>query len=254
MPEVTQTESRGRIRTEPGLKRVRAYLEGELVVDSRSALLVWEVPYYPAYYLPLTDVRAELVATGEHAHSPSRGDAEVFDVKVSRGVAAKAALTYADSPIEALRGHVRLAWDAGLQWFEEDEPVFVHPKDPYKRVDILASSRHVRIEVDGVTVADSTQPRVLFETSLPPRYYLPMTDLRLDLLRPSAKTSQCPYKGTASYYSVDVGGHVTEDIVWYYPLPTSESQKVAGLACFYDEKVDVYLDGELQPRPKTPFG
>ena len=245
--------NRGRVRTEPGHKRVRAYLEGEPVVDTRSALLVWEVPYYPAYYVPLADVRAELVPTGETSHSPSRGDAEVFDVKVSRGVAEKAALSYADSPLEALRGHVRLAWDGRLEWFEEDEPVFVHPKDPYKRVDILASSRHVQVEVDGVTVAESSQPRILFETGLPPRYYLPMTDVRLDLLRPSATTTQCPYKGTASYSSVEIDGHLTEDIVWHYPLPTPESQKIIGLACFYDEKVDVYLDGELQAKPKTPF-
>jgi uncharacterized protein (DUF427 family) len=243
----------GRVRAEKGLKRVRAYLEGELVVDTRSPLLVWEVPYYPAYYVPAQDVRAELVATGETAHSPSRGDAAVYDVKTSRATAAGAALRYDDSPMEELRGHVRIQWDAMTSWFEEDEPVFVHPRDPYKRVDILGSSRHVRIEIDGVTVADSHQPRILFETSLPARYYLPMTDVRLDLLRPSETQTHCPYKGTASYYSVEVDGHVTPDVVWYYPTPLPESQKVLGLACFYDEKVDVYLDGERQERPKTKF-
>jgi uncharacterized protein (DUF427 family) len=245
-------QTRGRVRSEQGVKRVRAYLAGELVADTRSPLLVWEVPYYPAYYIPVDDLRAELVDTGNSAHSPSRGDAGVFDVKTSRTTAPAAAERFDESPIDALRGHVRLQWDA-FSWFEEDEPVFVHPRNPYTRIDILGSSRHVRIEVDGVTVADSSQPRILFETGLPPRYYVPMTDVRLDLLRPSETTSHCPYKGTASYYSVEVDGHVTPDVVWYYPTPLPESQKVVGLACFYDEKVDVFLDGERQSRPKTKF-
>jgi uncharacterized protein (DUF427 family) len=246
-------QMRGRVRAEKGQKRVRAFLGGELVADTRSPLLVWEVPYYPAYYLPLADVRAELVATGETTSTPSRGDAEVLDVKVSRSTAAGAALRYENSPIDALNGHVRLQWDAMSDWFEEDEPIYTHPRSPYTRIDVLGSSRHVRIEVDGVTVADSHQPRILFETGLPPRYYLPLTDVRLDLLRPSEKQTHCPYKGTASYYSVEVEGRVTPDIVWHYPTPLAESQKVAGLACFYDERVDVYLDGELQERPRTPF-
>lgn len=244
--------ARGRVRTEPGAKRVRAFRDGELVADTRSPLLVWEVPYYPAYYVPATDLRAELVATGDTSHSPSRGDAGVFDVKGERSSVAGAALFYDESPIEALAGHVRLQWDE-FSWFEEDEPVFVHPRNPYTRIDVLGSSRHVRIEVDGVTVADSHQPRILFETGLPPRYYLPMTDVRLDLLRPSETETHCPYKGTASYYSVEVDGQVTPDVVWYYPTPLPESQKVQGLACFYDEKVDVFLDGERQTRPNTKF-
>lgn len=241
------------MRSEKALKRVRVHLDGELVADSRRALLVWEVPYYPAYYLPVEDVRAELTPNGETAHSSRRGDAVVCDVTTATSTAEGAALRYDESPVEAVRGHVRLPWDDRWQWYEEDEPVFVHPRDPYKRVDVLGSSRQVRIEVDGVTVAESHQPRILFETSLIPRYYLPMTDVRLDLLRPSETQTRCPYKGTASYYSVEVDGHLTEDIVWFYSAPLPESQKVQGLACFYDEKVDVYVDGELQPRPRTPF-
>jgi len=139
------------------------------------------------------------------------------------------------------------------EWLEEDEPVYTHPRDPYKRVDILASSRHVRVEVDGVTVADSVRPHILFETGLPPRYYLPLPDVRTDLLRPSGTQTHCPYKGTASYWSVQTAQGLREDLVWIYRTPLPESQKVAGLACFYDEKVDVYLDGEPQPRPRTPF-
>ncbi len=248
-----QGPARGRVKVEAGAKRVRAYLGGELVADTRTPWLVWEVPYYPAYYLPAADVRAELVATGRTERSPSRGTSEVCDVKLAGSTAAGAAQRFPDSPIEELRGLVRLAWDAMDEWLEEDEPVYTHPRDPYTRVDILASSRHVRVEVDGVTVAESSQPRILFETGLPPRYYLPLADVRMDLLRPSDTRSHCPYKGTAGYWSLEVNGTLHEDIVWIYRTPLPESQKVAGLVCLYNEKVDIFLDGEPQSRPRTKF-
>ena len=241
------------IRIEQGTKRVRAYLAGELVADTKRPFLVWEWPYYPTYYFPADDVRAELVPAGQTEHSPSRGDGQVYHIKVAGAAADGAALRYPDSPIEALRDLVRLDWNSMTDWFEEDELVYVHPRDPYSRVDILASSRHVRVEIDGVTVADSHQPRILFETGLPPRYYLPLTEVRMDLLRSSGTQSQCPYKGTAGYWSVDTGQAVHTDLVWIYRMPLPESQKVAGLACFYNEKVDIYLDGELQDRPRTHF-
>jgi len=167
--------------------------------------------------------------------------------------AESAAKRYPDSPIERLRDLIRFDWDAMDEWLEEDEPVYVHPRDPYTRVDILASSRHVRVEVDGVTVADSDRPRILFETGLPPRYYLPLPDIRAELLIPSGTQTHCPYKGTAGYWSVDAGHGVHHDLVWIYRAPLPESQKIAGLACFYNEKVDIYLDGELQQRPRTHF-
>ena len=177
--------SRGTVRVEPGAKRVRAYLAGHLVADTRHPFLVWEIPYYPAYYLPLTDVVADLVPTGATEHSPSRGNGEIFDVKVTGATAESGAKRYPDSPLEALRDLIRFDWAAMDEWLEEDEPVYTHPRDPYKRVDILASSRHIRVEVDGVTVADSVRPHILFETGLPPRYYLPLPDVRTELLRPS---------------------------------------------------------------------
>ena len=248
-----QTMTRGRVRVEHGRKRVRAYLGGELAADTTSPLLVWEVPYYPAYYIPAGDIRAELVPTGATDHSPSRGEAEIFNLRTPTATAPSAARRYASSPIAELRQAVRLDWDAMDEWLEEDEAVYTHPRDPYTRVDILASSRHVRVEVDGVTVAASAQPRILFETGLPPRYYLPLSDVRLNLLRPSATLSHCPYKGTASYWSVDTGQAVHADIVWIYRTPLPESQKIAGLACFYNEKTDFYLDGVLQERPQTKF-
>ncbi len=153
MPKV----ARG-IKIEPSHKRVRIYLAGQLVADTLHAVLVWEGPHFPVYYLPTADIRAELITTGRTEHSPSRGDAQLLDVKVATATAVDAALRYADSPLAELHGLVRLEWDSMSEWLEEDEPVYTHPRDPYKRVDILASSRHVRVEIDGVTVADSRQP------------------------------------------------------------------------------------------------
>jgi uncharacterized protein (DUF427 family) len=246
-------ERRGQVRLERGQKRVRGFLGGQIVFDTRAPVLVWEVPYYPAYYVPLADVRASLVPTGRRKSSPSRGEAELFDVRVEGRTAPDAAWRYSGSPLEGLRELVRFEWKALDEWLEEDEPVYVHPRDPYRRVDVLASSRHVEVVVRGVKVADSRQPRILFETGLPPRYYLPLGDVRLDLLVPSATTTQCPYKGTANYWSLRVDGQVLEDFVWTYRAPFPESQKIAGLIAFYNEKVDLSLDGELQERPKTPF-
>jgi uncharacterized protein (DUF427 family) len=246
-------DARGAVRVERGAKRVRAYLAGRLVADTKRPFLVWEIPYYPAYYLPLADVVAELEPTGKTEHSPSRGDAQLFDVRVPGAAADGAAKRYPDSPLASLRDLVRFDWAAMSEWLEEDEPVYTHPRDPYKRVDILASSQHVRVEVDGVTVADSVRPHILFETGLPPRYYLPLPDVRTELLTASDTRSHCPYKGTAGYWSVDAGQGVRADLVWIYRSPLPESQKIAGLACFYNEKVDLYVDGELQDRPRSPF-
>ncbi len=240
------------LRVERSRKRLRALVDGVVVADSTAPMLVWEKPHYPTYYLPRQDVRAELVDTGRRDASAKRGHGHVLDLPVGDRTLVGAALAYPDSPVVALRGLVRIEWGAVDQWLE-DEPVYVHPRDPYKRVDVLASSRHVRIEVDGVPVAESTQPRILFETSLIPRYYLPMTDVRTDLLRPTDTVSHCPYKGSASWLSLHVGGRTHADIAWTYRTPLPESIKVSGLVCFYDERVDMWLDGVQQPRPETPF-
>jgi uncharacterized protein (DUF427 family) len=246
---------RGQVRVERGAKRVRAYLGGALVVDSLAPLLVWEVPYYPTYYFHESDVHAELVADGgADLHSPSRGDARTLSVIAGGSRALGAAAHYEDSPIEEVRGTVRLQWDAMEAWFEEDEQVFTHPRDPYTRVDILASSRRVRVLLDGVVLADSTSPRLLFETGLPTRYYLPRPHVRMDLLERSATITHCPYKGRAETWSVRVGEMLHEDLAWSYPAPLAESQKVAALIAFYDEKLDIEVDGVLQERPMTKFG
>lgn len=239
---------------ERGAKRVRAYLAGELVADTIAPLLVWEVPYYPAYYFPKEDVRAELLDEGhELNHSPSRGDAAVRTVVAGAGRAKGSAQVYEESPIEEIRGTVRLEWGAMEAWFEEDEEVYTHPRDPYTRIDILASTRRVRIEVDGVTLADSTSPRMLLETGAPVRYYLPRTDVRMDLLQLSDTVTHCPYKGRAQTWSVKVGETLHPDLAWGYPAPLAESQKIAGLIAFYNEKVDTLIDEVLQEKPSTKF-
>jgi uncharacterized protein (DUF427 family) len=136
-------------------------------------------------------------------------------------------------------------------WYEEDDEVFVHPRDPHHRVDVLNSSRHVKVVVEGVVVAETRRPRLLFETGLPTRYYIPKIDVRMDLLEPTDSITACPYKGRASYWSVRAGERLLEDLVWVYPAPIPECPKIENLLSFYNEKVDIYVDGELQPRPKT---
>ena len=244
---------RGRVRIESSTRQVRVMLGGEIVADTIEPLLVWEVPYYPTYYFPEDDVRADLlVETGETKKSPSRGDATQFKVKVngSEGVA----YSYPDPKIDELGGHYAFVWKTMDHWFEEDEEVFVHTRDPYTRIDVLQSGRRVRVEVDGETVADSHNASFLYETGLPTRYYMPKTDVRMDLLTPTDTVTSCPYKGIARYWTLTVGDETYEDIVWGYDFPLPESQKITGMVAFYNEKVQVYLDEVLQERPKTKFG
>lgn len=244
VPAVTDPETDPRVRIEPCHKRVRAFFAGQVVADTVSPMLVWEVPYYPTYYIPASDVGTGLLtSTGRTRQSGRLGDAELYTVRVGGREAVDAASRYPASPIEALRELVRLDWKAMDAWFEEDEQVYTHARDPYTRVDILPSSRHVRVEAGGVTVAESRRPHLLFETGLPVRYYLPKVDVRLDLLTPSATVTHCPYKGRAEYWSLRVGETTHEDVVWSYPTPLPESERIAGLMSFYDDKLDVYIDG-----------
>jgi uncharacterized protein (DUF427 family) len=138
-------------------------------------------------------------------------------------------------------------------WLEEDTPIYVHPKDPFKRIDILSSSRPIEVKVAGHTVASSAGATHLLETSLPTRYYLPLSSINQSYLRPSDLITKCPYKGDAEYYDVVINGEVYKNLVWYYRLPTHESATIAGLLCFYNEKVDIWLDGVELERPKTHF-
>jgi len=229
-------------------------LGGQVVADTTDAAYVWENPSYPQYYIPLSDVvPGALKETGTTSHSPSRGTATHFSVHGGDRVAEDAAWCHRDSPFEELRARVRFDWGAMDAWFEEDEEVFVHPRSPYTRVDILRASRPVRIEVDGVVVAETTHPTFLFETGLPRRTYIPKLDVRMDLLEATDSATMCPYKGTARYWSVRTGTGLHRDLAWSYDAPFRESAPIAGLVAFYDEKVDVFVDGELLARPRTHF-
>lgn len=246
--------NRGRIRIEDSAKMVRGYIDGALVVTSTRPRLVWEKPYYPTYYFRMEDVTPGVLEESETtSRSPSRGTARHFDLRVGDRSVADGAYSYPDSPIDDLVGYVSFAWDKLDRWFEEDEEVYVHARDPYTRVDILPSSRHIRVSVAEHTVAESHHARLLFETGLPARYYLPKTDVAMDMLVATDHTTACPYKGTANYWSVVVDGTTFENIAWGYQHPTSESQRIAGLISFYNEKVEIYVDGELEERPATVF-
>ena len=207
-------------RIEPARKWIRGKVGDRTVVDTRRAQLVWEHEYYPWWYIPVDDVHDSSLAT---------------------------------TSIDQLPDHVKVDWSAVERWFEEDEEVFIHPRDPYRRVDALPSSRHVVVRVGGVVVADSHRPTILYETGLPPRYYLPADDVRLDLLTPTETITGCPYKGFARYWSLTVDGKERPDLVWGYDDPLPESAPVKGLMCFYNERVDLEIDSEPVEQVTTKF-
>lgn len=240
------TEARGRVRAETGNKRVRAFLGGQVVAETSRPLLVWEAPNYPTYYFPAEDVSGELTPTGETQRAPSRGVADVFDLTVGDTVAKAAASTYAEPEIDALRGHVRLDWASMDAWFEEDEQVYFHPRNPYTRIDALRSTRHVVVELDGQVLADSRAPVVLYETNHVPRFYLPATDVRRDLLTVSDRVTNCPYKGTTVYFHARLGGREVPNVAWSYPSPFAESLPIAGMVCFAGEGITTTVDGAVQ--------
>ena len=243
------------VRIETVDRRIRALARGHTVVDTTRPLMVWEAPNYPTYYLRLADVDTDrLLDTGTTRPKAGLGEATVFDLDAGGEIRPRAAYTFPEPEVAALRGHIAFRWASLDHWFEEDEEVFVHARDPYTRIDILRSSRPVRIEIDGEEVASSTNASFLYESGLPVRFYLPKTDVRFELLTESERHTACPYKGTARYWHVSVDGTRHDDIVWGYDHPLPESQKIAGLVSFYNEKVDIYLDGELQERPRTVFG
>jgi uncharacterized protein (DUF427 family) len=239
---------------EPVPRWIRAKLGGETVVDSTRALYVWEWRYYPQYYFPLGDVRPGLlVPEGYSQHSP-RGTVEVHSLRAGDGDRKRAARVLVESPVAGLSGTVRFEWAALDAWFEEDEQVFVHPRNPYVRVDALQSTRHVLVQLDGVVLAESSSPVLVFETGLPTRYYLHRTQVNFEHLIPTETVTACPYKGvTSGYWSIQTAETVHRDLAWAYDFPTRQLLPIAGMIAFYNEKVDIIVDGRQLERPKTHF-
>lgn len=251
-------DARASLRYEPVERRVRALGAGAAVVDSTRAILVWEPRrVVPSFAVPEGDIAASLTP------APA-GSAEVAGVlhpgvpfavhtaagePVSVGDREGAGFRLAD---EDLDGYVVLDFRAFDEWLEEDEPIAGHPRDPYHRIDVRRSARAIRIEVDGALLAETRRARLLFETQLPTRFYLPREDIRV-ALTPGERRSYCPYKGHASYWSADVGGRVRQDLGWSYEDPFPEVAAITGLVAFWDERVDVVVDGERRPRPRGPI-
>jgi uncharacterized protein (DUF427 family) len=239
---------------EPVPRRIRAVLGGEVVLDTVNARYAWEWPAYPQYYIPVADVRPGVLVDEEHASTLHFGTARRHGVRAGDIHRPGTARVYGDDAVEGLAGTVRFDWAALDSWFEEDEEVFVHPRSPYTRVDALRSTRTVRIELDGVVLAESSSPVMVFETGLPTRYYLNRTEVNFARLVPSATVTACPYKGkTTGYWSVLAGETVHQDLAWCYDFPTRQLLPIAGLIAFYNEMLDVIVDGQRLERPVTHF-
>ena len=265
----------GQLRYEPTTKRVRATLGGATVVDSTRAVLVWEPRrIVPSYAVPAADIHGELVPStapttdGELADGsllpdvfarPVLDPSVPFSAHTTAGEAVDVHANGENSPGAGLRltdpdlaGYVVLDFPAFDGWSEEDEPIVGHPRDPFHRIDVLASSRHLRLELDGHVLAESSRPMLLFETMLPVRYYLPRGDVRAKLVRSDTHT-YCAYKGKASYWSANVGGRLVPDLAWTYKEPLTDASRVGNLIAFFNERVDVVLDGQRSERPVTPW-
>lgn len=238
-------------------RHVRVFFGGQVIADSKRAKLVREAEVLPAYYFPKVDVRTDLLVPSRHkSRCPVKGEASYWSARAGDKNAENSVWSYtAPTPeAESLADHFAFDWPAMDKWMEEDEELYKHARDPYKRVDALPSQRHVRVVIDGQTVADTGRPTLVFETNHPVRYYIPQQDVRMDLLVPSATTSRCPYKGPASYWSVRLGKDIFSDLVWGYMETIPECPKIKGLVCFFHERgCDVYVDGELVERPKTKW-
>ena len=240
---------------EPTARWVRVRFGGQVIADSQRALLLRQYgPHQmPTYYFQQADVRMDALLPSTDAAPDS--EVSWHPVRVGDRVAADAAWIVLRPPalLKALTGYVSFAWGKMDGWFEEEEEILVHARDTRTRVDVVPSSRHVRVVVEGVVVADTRRPHLLFETDLPTRYYIPREDVRMDLLEPTGLKTRCPYKGLASYWNVNVGPRIVPNIVWSYPDPIDECPRIRGLLSFFNERVDLYVDGELETRPVTAW-
>lgn len=229
----------------PFPRRLRATLGGETVFDTRRAMLLHETGILPVVYVPEADVTAELEATERSTHCPFKGEASYATVRAGGRVAENALWTYR-APLEQaawLEGYVAFYWDRLDAWFDEEEPIRGHVRDPYHRVDVRATAAHVRVLAGDTVIADSHEAKVLSETGMPNRFYLPARDVRDDALQPSDTATHCPYKGDAGYATVAVDGVRAPDGAWRYDEPFEDAVKVRGHWCFSGEELTVEVDG-----------
>lgn len=245
----------GLLYLEPSPRWIRGQAGGEIVVDSRHAFLLYEHGRLPIYMFPREEVRTEFLEPSERrTESENKGPARWWDLTLGERMVEAAAWKYPAAPPGAppLAGLIAFRWDALDAWFEEDEPAIGHARDPYHRVDVLDTSRRVRISLAGELLAETDRGKVIFETSLPPRWYIPREDVRAELIPTETRTG-CAYKGFASYFSLHVGDQLEQDLAWTYEEPRRELAPIAGMLCFFNERVDVELDDEAQTRPLTPW-
>jgi uncharacterized protein (DUF427 family) len=241
-------------QVQPVPRRIRAVLAGRTVLDTNRALYVWEWPNYPQYYIPLADVAQEMLVPEERQQKNALGTWEIHGLRAGDQGRAGAARLLVESPLKDAKGAVRFEWAALDAWFEEDEQVFVHPRNPYSRVDALRSTQPVRVELDGVVLAETGAPVLVFETGLPTRYYLNRTEVDFRHLVPTDTVTACPYKGTTSaYWSAHIGEKDHADVAWTYDFPTRQLLPIAGMIAFYNERVDITLNGTRLDRPTTHF-
>ena len=228
---------------------MRARFNGETVADSARARLLHESGRLPVLYFPERDVRTELLRpSGRSEVDKLKGEARFWSIAVGERVAEDAAWSF-DGP--QLEGLIALDWSAMDEWLEEDERAVKHPRDPFHRVDVRSTSRHVCVSLGGERLAESRRTKLLFETSLPPRFYFPPEDVRQELLIPSDKRTLCAYKGEARHWSVRTGETIEEDLVWAYESPLHDAAAVGGLLAFYNEGIDLDVNGERWERPVT---
>lgn len=248
------------VRVEPSPRWVRAVLAGRTVADSKTPLLHVSYgrpirpgsrkPELPTYFFAVDEVDMSILEPAEVLDGRQWWHADLDDRRVEY-----AAWSY-DEPrgaVEELPGHITFDWDEMDAWYEEAEEVYEHARDPQHRVDVIASSRQVEVEFGGQQLASSAEPYLLFETTLPTRYYLPAEDVNFDLLEPSDLVTRCPYKGIARFWSITGAGRDGRNVAWSYPDPIPENPKVKDLVAFYNERVDIIVDRELLDRPLTPW-
>ncbi len=242
---------------EPTPKRLRVEVGGEVIADSRRAAMLHEGGLQPIYYFPPEDVRADVLEPSDrHTHCPKKGDASYYTIRAGDEVVQDGAWYYPEPLPDAppgLKDLIAFYFDRMGRWLEEGEEIGVHPRDPYHRIDVLGTDRHIRISLGDEVLAETDRAVALFESNLPTRWYLPAEDVRAELA-PSDTVTRCPYKGTAGYHSVKLeNGGDGQDLIWYYEQPLAEVGRIQGLLCFFNEKVDIELDGELQKRPESPW-